>query len=233
MMYPRLFLAKQLLKEDGVIFISIDDNEQHHLKMLMNEVFGEGNFLGNVCWNSTKSVTNKALISVSHNINFIYVKNKNYFVEHRKEFRLPEDGKGFSNPDNDSRGKWKADPFQVGGWRPNQQYEIKNPNTGHIYIPNNDCSWKNDHNRFVELLDDNRIVFGKNGDTEPQRKRFLSEALKRGKLSKTWWDDVGTTTNGTQEVKKLFDGKKMFSNPKPISLLNRMVQLWEPLKTPL
>ncbi len=225
MMYPRLFLAKQLLTDDGVIFVSIDDNEQHHLKMIMNEVFGEENFMAHICWNSTKSITNKALISVSHNTNFVYARNKDYFIENRKEFRLLEDGKGFENPDNDPRGKWKADPFQVGGWRPNQQYEIKNPNTEVIYLPNDNCSWKNDYNKFRELLNDNRIVFGKNGEGEPQRKRFLSEALSRGKVAKTWWDDVGTTTNGTKEIKKLFDSKIIFSNPKPISLLNKIMQL--------
>src|SRR5690606_15827800 len=113
------------------------------------------------------------LISVSHTYNLVYSKNKDYFVKNRDEFRLPDDGEGFENPDNDPRGPWKADPFQVGGWRPNQQYEIINPNTGIKYKPNPGCSWKNDYNKFQELLADNRIVFGKTGEGGPQRKRFI------------------------------------------------------------
>jgi adenine-specific DNA-methyltransferase len=224
MMYPRLFLARNLLLDSGLIFISIDDNEYANLKQICDEVFGESNFIGDIVWNSTKSVTNTALISVSHTYNLVYAKNKDYFVANRTDFRLPESGEGFSNPDNDPRGPWKADPFQVGGWRPNQQYEIKNPKTGKIYTPNVDCSWKNDHNKFKELMDDNRIVFGVNGDAGPQRKRFLSEATDRGKVTKTIWDDVETTTNGTQMLKKILGGG-YFDNPKPISLIQRMIQL--------
>ena len=143
MMYPRLSLAKNLLREDGVIIISIDDHEFHNLVMIMNEIFGEDNFIGDIIWNSTKSVTNTALVSVSHTYNLIYAKSKSYFIENRDKFKHPETGDGFSNPDDDPRGAWKADPFQVGGIRPDQLYEIKNPKTGRIYTPNSGCSWKN------------------------------------------------------------------------------------------
>ena len=176
-------------------------------------------------WNSTKSVTNTALISVSHNYNLVYSKDVNYFIKNRDKFRLPESGDGFHNPDNDQRGPWKADPFQVGGWRPNQQYEIINPNTGEKYLPNEGCSWKNDFKKYQELEKDKRIIFGVSGESGPQRKRFLSEALNRGKVSKTWWDDVGATTNGTNTVKKLFDGKSVFTNPKPLDLIKKIIQL--------
>lgn len=225
MMYPRLKLSYNLLTNDGVIFISIDDNEVYNLKKICDEIFGEFNFLGDIIWNSTKSVTNTALISVSHTYNLVYFKNKNYFIKNRDKFRLPDTGEGFDNPDNDPRGPWKADPFQVGGWRPNQQYEIKNPNTGVIYKPNPNCSWKNDYNKFQELIKDNRIVFGKNGRGGPQRKRFKFEAMERGKVSKTLWDDIETTTNGTVLLKKIFDKKNIFDNPKPIELIERMIQL--------
>ena len=224
MMMPRLYLAKNLLQQDGVIFVTIDDNEYHNLKILMDEIFGEENFVGSIIWNSTKSVTNTALLSVSHNYNLVYFKNLEHFTKNRHEFRLPEDGSGFTNPDNDPRGDWKADPFQVGGWRPNQQYEIVNPNTGEKYKPNPGASWKNDYNKFQELIKDNRILFGTTGEAGPQRKRFLSEALKRGKVSKTWWDEVGTTTNGTQTLKKIFP-EAGFTNPKPVDLIQKMIQL--------
>ena len=225
MMYPRLVLARDLLSEDGVICVSISDDEASNLKSMLDIIFGEANYCGDILWNSTKSVTNTALISVSHTYNFIYFKSMNWFVSHRTEFRLPDKGEGFSNPDNDPRGPWKADPFQVGGWRPNQQYEIVNPNTGVAYHPNAGCSWKNDYKKYLELVKDGRIVFGKTGEGGPQRKRFMSEALERGSVSSTWWDDVETTTNGTQLVKKLFDGLSLFSNPKPVGFVKRLMQL--------
>lgn len=224
-MKKRLEVAFKLLSSKGCIFISIDDHELSNLKLLTDSIFGEQNFLGDIIWNSTKSVTNTAIISVSHTYNLIYFKDINYIIENRTEFRIPETGEGFSNPDNDPRGLWKADPFQVGGWRPNQQYEIINPKTGVVYKPNKDCSWKNDYKKFKELLADNRIVFGKNGTGGPQRKRFIWEAEERGRVVKTIWDDVDTTTNGTQELKKIFDGNAPFSNPKPTNFIQRILQL--------
>ena len=223
-MKNRLTVARDLLAPDGVIFVSLDDNEAHYCKVLMDEIFREENFLNDIIWNSTKSVTNTALISVSHTHNLVYFKNKEYFIKNRTEFRLAENGEGFSNPDNDPRGVWKADPFQVGGWRPNQQYEIVNPKTGKSYFPNEGCSWKNDYKKFQELLADNRIVFGTTGDAGPQRKRFKFEAEERGRVAKTIWEDVGTTTNGTQHLKKMF-GSMVFSNPKPESLIQRVIEL--------
>lgn len=225
MMYPRLKLARELLSEDGVFIVSISDNECANLKSLLDEIFGERNYCGDILWNSTKSVTNTALLSVSHTYNYVYFKNIDFFVEHRSEFRLHDDGQGFSNPDNDPRGPWKADPFQVGGWRPNQQYAITNPETGDVYKPNPGCSWKNDYQHFLELQKEGCIVFGSTGKGGPQRKRFLSQAVDRGKVAKTWWDDVETTTNGTQLVKKLFNGLPVFDNPKPVGLIKKFIEL--------
>lgn len=225
MMYSRIKISKDLLSDDGVLVMSISDAEFHNLKKITDEIFGDTNYCGDIIWNSTKSVTNTALISVSHTYNLVYFKNMNHFIENRSEFRLPDNGDGFENPDNDPRGPWKADPFQVGGWRPNQQYEITNPNTGVVYKPNEGCSWKNDYKKFQELMADNRIVFGKTGDGGPQRKRFIWEAQERGKVAKTLWDDVETTTNGTQLVKKMFDGVSLFDNPKPVGFLEKIIEL--------
>lgn len=225
MMYPRLKLARNLLTHDGLIFLNISDHEIAQLRRLMDEVFGEVNFLGDIIWNSTKSVTNTALISVSHTHTLVYARSIGHFTENRIDFRLPDSEAGFSNPDNDPRGPWKADPFQVGGWRPNQQYEIINPKTGVIYKPNPGSSWKNEESKYKELMADGRIVFGATGDAGPQRKRFLSEALERGKVTKTLWDDVSTTTNATQSLKELFGGQSPFDNPKPVDFLKRILQL--------
>ncbi|EHM3054524.1 site-specific DNA-methyltransferase [Enterococcus faecium] len=224
MMYPRLKLAYNLLTEDGVFFVNLSDAEAFNMKKIADEIFGEKNFLADIAWNSTKSVTNTAIISGSVTHTLVYFKSMDYFVKNRNEFRITDDGEGFSNPDNDPRGPWKADPFQVGGVRPNQLYEIVNPNTGVSYYPNEGSSWKNEYSRFVELMNDNRIVFGTTGESGPQRKRFLFEALERGKVSKTLWDDVETTTNGTTRIKRLF-GDTVFSNPKPVQLLERIIEL--------
>ena len=225
MMYPRLYLARNLLREDGLFFVSIGEDEFSNLKQIMDEVMGEDNYVGAIMWNSTKSVTSTALISNAHTYNLVFAKNKDYFKANRNHFRLPESGQKFANPDNDPRGPWTADPFQVGGWRPNQQYEIVNPKTGKVYKPLKGNSWKNDHEKFKKLLDDNRIVFGVKGEAGPQRKRFLSEAMERGRVAKTWWDDVGTTTNGTAHLKSLFNGVAPFDNPKPVDLVERMIAL--------
>jgi adenine-specific DNA-methyltransferase len=224
MMYPRLKLARSLLREDGVLAVSISDAEAHNLRSCLDEAFGKDNFIACVIWNSTKSVTNTALISVSHTHNFLYAKDKKYFVQNRRHFRLPEDGEGFANPDNDLRGLWKADPFQVGGERPNQRYPITNPVTGEVFRPNPGNSWKNEFKVFEELIAESRIVFGVTGEAGPQRKRFLSEAEDRGKVSKTLWDDIDTTTNATMALKELM-GASVFSNPKPIALISRFIQL--------
>jgi len=224
MMYPRLKLAWNLLREDGLIVVSISDAEAHNLRIILDEIFGEKNFIGCVIWNSTKSVTNTALISVSHTHNFIFARSKAYFTEHRSHFRLPEDGDGFSNTDGDSRGPWKADPFQVGGERKNQMYPVTNPKTGEVYRPNPGCSWKNELSVFQQLLADKRIIFGVSGEAGPQRKRFLSEAEERGKVTKTLWEEIDTTTNATRDLKQLM-GDMIFDNPKPIELLARFIQL--------
>lgn len=224
MMLPRMFLARNLLREDGVLFVSIDDNEAYTLKLLLDEIFGEENFCGNIIWNSTKSVTNTALLSVSHTHNLVYFKNLEYHKKNRYEFRLPDTPDGFENSDNDPRGPWKADPFQVEGERPNQLYEITNPKTGQVYKPNPGCSWKNDFEKFKELMADNRIVFGSTGEAGPQRKRFWTEAQERGRVAKSLWTDVDTTSNGTSYLEKLVE-KKVFTNPKPVDLIQRFVQL--------
>ncbi len=224
MMWPRLHLLKELLSEDGVIFISIDDNEQHHLRMMMDEIFGEENFVADFMWNSTKSITNPALVSVSHTFNLSYARNINIIKQNRNQFKLPAITSGFSNPDSDPRGPWKADPFEAGGERPNQMYPITNPNTGEVFYPSPGNCWKNDLQRFEILIQDNRIVFGKTGKGRPQRKRFLSEAKERGLTPNTWWDEVGTTTNGTELVKTILEGTG-FQNPKPVGLLHKILLL--------
>ncbi len=224
MMYPRLLIARNMLRDDGILVASTSDSEMHNFRSCLDEIFGGDNMIGCVVWNSTKTVTNTALLSVSHTYNLIYARDREHFVRNRHHFRLPENGNGFSNPDNDPRGPWKADPFQVGGERPNQMYPITNPKTGSVYRPNPGNSWKNELRVFEELMADNRIVFGVHGEAGPQRKRFQTEAEDRGRVAKTWWDDVDATANATTAARNLM-GESVFSNPKPVSLIRRFIQL--------
>ena len=224
MIYPRLLLARNLLSQRGVIFISIDVNEQHNLRKICDEVFGAKSFLTDFIWNSRKSVSNDAVVSLNHNYTLVYVKNMRSFLDHKKEFKLKDTGAGFSNPDNDTRGPWKADPFDSPGIRPNLTYEISNPNTGEKFLPPEGRCWRTGPNEYLKLLADNRIVFGKTGKGKPQQKRFLSEAQGKGLTPKSLWDDIGTTTDGTNEIQKIF-GFKAFDTPKPVSFIKKIIDL--------
>ena len=223
-MKNRLEVAKVLLKDSGLIFVTLDDNEGHYCKVLMDEIFDRKNFMANIIWNSTKSNTNSAIISNAHTNILTYAKNRSYYIKNRTSFRLPEDGTGFANPDNDPRGPWKADPYQVGGDGPNQKYTITNPETGKEYKPKAGNTWKNNHQQFKKLVQDNRIVFGKRNLSGPQRKRFLSEAMERGRVPSTLWEDLPTTTDGTRHLNGILD-KPGFSNPKPEGLIERILML--------
>ena len=223
-MYPRLALAKRLLADTGTMFVSIDDNEESNLKEICDEIFGETNFVSNIIWNSRKSVSNDALISLNHNATLIYCKNSQVFNDKKGNFKIPLSKEGFHNPDNDPRGIWKADPFDSPGIRPNLTYKIKNPNTGEVYLPPEGRCWRTGPKEYKQLLDDNRIVFGKNGTSRPQLKRFYSEVKSKGQTVKSIWDDVGTSTDGTKEIQRFF-GVKLFSTPKPSSLIKKILEL--------
>ncbi|MDZ4655317.1 MAG: site-specific DNA-methyltransferase [Coriobacteriia bacterium] len=221
MMYPRLKLARNLLSEDGVIFISIDDNEVSNLMKLCDEVFGEGNFVTDFIWNHRKSSQNDTDISLSHNYTLVYAKNRTIF----RLNPLGIDADKFSNPDNDPRGPWVSDPFDAPNVRPNLTYPITNPNTEEQHLPPSGRHWRFSLERFASALSDERVVFGRNGKSRPQLKRFLSEAQEKGKNPFTIWDHVDTATNATKGLMKLFGGKKLFDTPKPVGLIKEILTL--------
>ncbi len=225
MMFDRMSLSRDLLNIDGKLFVSIGDDEFSNLKKTMDEIFSSENFVADIIWNSTKSVTNPAPISDAHTHNLFFAKDKQEFKNNKDEFRLPAITEGFDNPDGDPRGPWKADPFEVGGERPNQRYEITNPETGETFTPKEGNSWKNDYETFQKLKENDRIVFGKSGQGRPKRKRFLSEAKERGTTPTTLWDDVGTTTKATRYLRNMFGERDLFNNPKPVKLVKRFAKL--------
>ena len=163
MMWPRLHLLRELLSEDGVIFVSIDDNEQHHLRMLMDEVFGESSFVANIVWHHRKSSQNDIDVSLSHNHALVYANNKHLFSFESGQINESK----FSNPDNDPRGPWVADPMDAPGIRENLTYEIYNPNTGRVYFPPSGRHWRFSKEKYDDAVRDNRIVFGKGEFLDP------------------------------------------------------------------
>lgn len=224
MMFPRLRLAKDLLVDDGVIFISIDVNEQHNLRKICDEIFGGNCFVTDFIWNSRKSVSNDAVVSLNHNYTLVYAKNIEVFYLNKEHFKLPDNGEGFDNPDNDPRGPWKADPFDSPGIRPNLTYKIINPNTGAEFLPPDGRCWRTGEKEYLQFVADGRIVYGKTGNGKPQLKRFYTEAQTKGVTPKSLWDDVGTATDGTRELQSLFSAK-IFDTPKPTSFIKKIIAL--------
>ena len=227
MIYPRLKVARDLLTEDGVIFISIDDNEAKNLKNITDEVFGERNFLAQVVWERAYSPINLMKhFSPSHDYILCYAKNIDFAVCHGIG-RSDEANGRYSNPDNDPRGVWKASDLSVGPAVQENIYPITTP-SGRVVEPPAGRSWRLSRKAFRERLEDNRIWFGPNGDNVPAMKRFLSELRKTGITPMTIWKytEVDHSQGATQKLAQLFNGKKYFDYPKPVSLIERCLQLY-------
>lgn len=226
-MYPRLSLAKRLLKRTGVIFISIDDNEDGNLKEICDEIFGESNFLGQVVWERAYAPINlKKNFSVSHDYMLVYGRDANV-IETNGISRTNETDNRYQNPDNDPRGVWKSSDLSVGPAIQANIYPITTP-SGRIVEPPAGRSWRLSQKAFRERLQDNRIWFGKNGDAVPSMKRFKSELRKTGVTPMTIWKykEVGHSQSATQELQDLMGGKKYFAYPKPVKLIQRAIQLY-------
>ena len=226
MMYPRLRLARNLLTDDGVIFISIDDNEADNLKKICNEVFGEDNFLAQIIWERAFSPVNlKKHFSESHDYIICYAKNIDESVCNGLP-RKDETNDRYSNPDNDPRGNWASADLSVGPAVESNIYEIITP-SGRKVLPPSGYSWRLNRERYFEFLNDNRIWFGDGGNGVPRIKRFLSE-VKQGITPMTVWkhQDVGHSQKASQDLKKLFDNNAYFTYPKPVELINRILELY-------
>ena len=226
MVYSRLMLARNLLIEDGVIFISIDDNEQENMKKMCSEAFGEDNFIAQVVWERAYSPVNlKKHFSESHDYILCYAKNIELAVCNGLP-RSAEANDRYGNPDNDPRGDWKASDLSVGPIVQSKVYEIITPSGRSVLPPNGYC-WRLDRKTFDTYVKDNRIWFGSDGNNVPAIKRFLSE-VKQGITPMTIWkySEVGHSQDATKRLKDLFGGKAYFDYPKPVDLIKRTLQLY-------
>jgi adenine-specific DNA-methyltransferase len=226
MMYPRLFLARNLLREDGVIFVSIDDHEIENARRLLNEIFGEENFVNAVVWEKIYTTKNDStLISGCHDYVLVYARS----ITDCDLGALPRSNEmdaRYTNSDNDPRGPWKPIPMYADGERRTGRFTIVGP-TGRKFEPPKESHWRYVEADVNKLIADQRVSFGKDGSGQPNLKRFLSE-LKDGVKSKTLWfhKDVGSNDTANREIKELFEGDDgLFSFPKPTTLLGRMLQL--------
>ena len=226
MIYPRLKVARDLLTEDGVIFISIDDNEVENLRKVCDEIFGESNFIATLVWERAYSPKNDAkYISNSHDYVLMYAKSAANFVIGRLE-RTAEANARYSNPDNDPRGVWKPSDMSVKTYNAECDYSITTP-SGRVVEPPAGRCWSLSRNAFRERLQDNRIWFGSDGSSVPCIKRFITE-LKHDGMAPTsilFYKDVGHSQEGAQEVVSLFGDKGVFDGPKPVRLLERLITL--------
>ena len=239
MMYPRLHLAKNLLKDDGVIFVSIDENESHNLRLIMNEIFGEENFAGEFVWKCRNSLQHdEPLVSSQTERILFYTKNISLWNKNGlklNRIRKPFDATGYENPDNDPRGPWLSSGKSRNDGRPS--YTVTSPSGKKITKP-----WLPSPETFKKWEEENLIWWGKEGNSLPRKKSFLSnfkgnaisdilfdeylvEEKSENKLNKKRIWEIGTTELGSTSLKNLFGGKKLFDYPKPVSLIKFLCQI--------
>lgn len=229
MMLPRLQVLRDLLREDGSIWVTIDDNEGHYLKVMMDEVFGRGNFVANNVWQKRYSRENRETVGDVHDHLLLYVKSPEKFKTVRNRIPLDEaQAKIYKNPQNpketDPSKRWRGLPMTAQGYRPNQMYVITAPN-GKRHTPPEGRCWSTIESEYLKLRKAGRIYWGKDGNAQPSVIRFLSEV--EGLVPWTWWnhEEVGHTDEAKKEVMVLFEKGEAFGTPKPERLLHRVLHI--------
>jgi adenine-specific DNA-methyltransferase len=225
LMRDRLELLYVLLSNEGSIWITIDDNECHYLRVVLDEVFGRKNFVANVVWQKRTSPDMRATIGAGHDHILVFAKNIDAFKATVKPLQKTEEQKAtYKNPDNDHRGPWASSDFTAQGYRPNQMYKITTPSGKEFFPPEGRC-WKNIEPVFLKLVEEGRIWFGMDGKGVPRRKTFLSES--EGQTAWTWWtnSEVGHNQEAKKEIIALFGTSDTFDTPKPERLIKRVLDL--------
>ena len=223
LMRDRLELLRNLLSKSGAIWINIDDNESHYLKVLMDDIFGRKNFVANVLWQKRTSPDARIHLGPAHDHILVYAKAVES-VTFKKLTLSPQQAAQFKNPDNDLKGAWTSTDFTAQGWRPNQMYKITTPG-GTTYEPPDGRCWSNIESEFLRLCAEKRMWFGKDGKARPRVKNYLSES--EGISSWTWWtnEEVGHNQEAKKEIIDLFGASNAFDTPKPERLLRRIVEI--------
>lgn len=225
LMRDRLEIIHNLMSDEGSLWITIDDNEVHYLKVMCDEIFGRSNFIANVVWQKRLSPDIRATLGAGHDHLLVIAKSTNHFKNNIKPLPKNEKQKSaYRNPDNDSRGSWVSSDYTAQGYRPNQMYKIITPSGATFEPPAGKC-WKNIESVFLKLVEDNRIWFGQDGSSMPRRKTFLSES--EGQVAWTWWtnEEVGHTQEAKREIISIFGNENIFDTPKPERLLERIIYL--------
>jgi site-specific DNA-methyltransferase (adenine-specific)/adenine-specific DNA-methyltransferase len=223
MIYPRMSLLRKFLREDGAIFISIDDNEVQNLRAVMDEIFGARNFVACALWQKRTSPDMRLAFSTGHDYVLVYARDAANVAFHKVP-KSEKQASQYKNPDNDPRGPWVSSDYTAQGYRPNQMYKITTPG-GKTYEPPTGVCWKNVESVLLELVADGRIWFGKSGKAMPRRKTFLSESP--GNAVWTWWpnEEVGHTQEAKKELDQILGADQPFDTPKPLRLLKRVLQV--------
>jgi adenine-specific DNA-methyltransferase len=224
-MYQRLTLAKDLLREDGAIFVSIDDNELFSLGLLMDKVFGEKNHVANIVWQSRYSRSSDASFSVSHNFILAFANDPELWKKTRNKLeRTEKQAAQYKNLDDDPRGPWRAIPWDAPGVRPNLEYPIKTLG-GSVKLPPPGRHWSRTEDQWEEIVKAGLAYFGKSGDGAPAFKQYLSEAAAI--VPNTWWphEEAGHTDDAKKELQAIFGNNPPFDTPKPTRLIDRILQI--------
>ena len=226
MMYPRLRLAANLLRDDGVIFISIDDNEVTNLRRLCDEAFGEENFVAQIVWQKIHSIKNDAkYFSVNHDYILVYARSIDNFSVNLLS-RTEEMNSRYKNPDNDPRGPWQSGDLVANGERSTGYYDVVSPMTGKVFNVEKGKHWVYSQDNITQMINNGEIWFGADGNAFPRKKRFLKD-VQDGRKPNTIWlsSEVGHNQTAAKEILSLFDGNKYFDYPKPVELIKQMVQI--------
>ena len=223
MIYPRLRIAKDLLTNDGIVFVSIDDGEIDNLRKICNEIFGNSNFVGNILWKKKTNGNNMGFLPPVHDYILCYAKDLQNVVDMgypvTKEFL----DKTFSNPDSDPRGSWTTTDLSANHKGP--YFPIENPNTGDVYYPPEGRYWVFNAVEVEKRIADGRIIFGRTGTTKPVQKVFATNR-RYGKIrAESWWDNKGMNEDATAELRELFGKSKLFTHPKPSKLIKHLVTI--------
>lgn len=226
MIYPRLKIAKDLLADDGVIVISIDDNESKNMRNLCDDIFGEANFIACVVWQKIHSIKNDAkYFSENHEYAMIYVKSIDNIAIHLLP-RTDEMNNRYKNPDNDPRGPWQSGDLVASGERSNGHFWVTSPKSGKKFDVPQGKHWVYSQENLMNMVKDNQVWFGEDGNSFPRKKRFLSD-VQDGRTPNTLWlaEEVGHNQTATREVKQLFDDSKYFDFPKPVTYVEQFVRI--------